>query len=73
MGLDGEQVVQDVPDSKVFPYSDSVADTSNGVCCAKIFVNTNEIAVDISLISSSQVTSDFLLSITHRLSQYECV
>jgi hypothetical protein len=54
---------------KQIMYRYSIADASNGVCCAIVFVNGNQIAVHASLISSSKVPCDLLLGIPHCLRQ----
>lgn len=56
-----------VPDMGSYGYS--VADASDGVCCAIVFVDSNQITVNTTLIASSQVSSDLLLSIAHGLGQ----
>jgi hypothetical protein len=56
-----------VPDMGSYSYS--IADASDGVCCAIVFVDSNQIAVNTTLIASSQVSSDLLLSIAHGLGQ----
>jgi hypothetical protein len=54
----------------VFFYRYSIRNASDGISCAEILIDANQITMHAALVSSSQVGSDLLLGISHGLREH---